>query len=59
MVDLHETSNPERNEQIDIVGWVFLALAIIIVAIAAIVAYDGNNAMVANTAVSQVAGPHG
>ena len=59
MVDLHETSNPERNEQIDIVGWVFLALAIIIVAIAAIVAYDGNNAMVANTAVSQVAGPNG
>jgi len=58
MVDLHETSNPERNEQIDIVGWVFLALAIIIVAIAAIVAYDGNNAMVVNTAVSQVAGPH-
>ena len=59
MVDLHETSNPERNELIDIVGWVFLALAIIIVAIAAIVAYDGNNAMVVNTAVSQVAGPHG
>jgi hypothetical protein len=59
MVDLHETSDPERNEQIDTVGWVFLALAIIIVAIAAIVAYDGNNAMVANTTVSQVAGPHG
>jgi hypothetical protein len=59
MVDLHETSNPEHNEQIDTVGWVFLALAIIIVAIAAIVAYDGNYAMVANTIVSQVARPHG
>jgi hypothetical protein len=59
MVDLHETSNPEHNEQIDTLGWVFLALAIIIVAIAAIVAYDGNNAMVANTTVSHVAGHHG
>lgn len=59
MVDLHETSNPERNEEIDTLGWVFLALAILIVAIAAIVAYDGNNDMVANTTVSHVAGHHG
>jgi len=59
MVDLHETRNPERNEQIDTVGRVSLALAIIIVAIAAIIAYDGNNAMVASTAVSHVAIPHG
>ena len=59
MPNLYETSNSERNEQIDTVGWVFLAFAVTIVAIAAIVAYDGNNAMDASTTVAQVATPHG
>ena len=55
MADLHETNNPEHNAQIDSVGWVFLAFAIAIIAIAGLVAYDGNNAMLENGPVSHVA----
>jgi hypothetical protein len=56
---LHETSNPERKAQIDTVGWVFLALAVVIIAIAAMAVYGDNDATVANTIVSQVARPPG
>jgi hypothetical protein len=59
MANLYETGDPKRKEQIDTVGWVFLVLAITIVAIAAMVAYNGNNAMVANTTAPHVAAPHG
>jgi hypothetical protein len=61
MSELHETSNQKREEeQIDTVGWVFAAVVVIITAIAAIIAYHGNdNTMVASTPVSRVAAPHG
>jgi len=59
MANLYERNDPKRKEQIDTAGWVFLVLAITIIAVAAMVAYNGNNAMVANTAVSQVSAPHG
>ena len=42
MVDLHETNNPERRPQIDTVGWLFLAFAVVITAAAAVVAYEAN-----------------
>ena len=55
MSDLHERNNPEHKAQIDSVGWVFLAFAVAIIAIAGMVAYDGNNAMLASGPVSHVA----
>ena len=60
MSELHETSDQKCEEQIDTVGWGFAAVAVIITAIAAIIAYNSNdNTVVANTPVSHVAGPHG
>jgi hypothetical protein len=53
MVDLHETNNPEREPQIDTVG-LFLAFAVAITAAAAIIAYQANDAMVANAPMSHV-----
>jgi hypothetical protein len=32
MVDVYETPNPNRDEQIDTIGWVFAAIAVIIIA---------------------------
>lgn len=55
MADLHETNHPQRNPQIDTVGWLFLAFAIAITAAAAIVAYQANDTMVASAPVSVVA----
>jgi hypothetical protein len=60
MSEFHETSNQKSDEQIDTVGWVFAAVAVIITAIAAIIAYHGSdNTIVANTPVSRIATPHG
>ena len=42
MADLYETSNPERKPEIDAVGWLFLAFAVVITAAAAVVAYEAN-----------------
>jgi hypothetical protein len=55
----HETSNPEYKAQIDTVGWLFVAFVVVIAAIAAMVAYDGNNTTVANSTVPHVAGHSG
>jgi hypothetical protein len=49
MSDLHEARDPEREPQIDTVGWVFLTLAVAITAAAALV-----DTIVANAPVSHV-----
>ena len=54
MSDLHEAREPEREPQIDTVGWLFLAFAVAITVAAAMVAYKANDMMVANAPVSQV-----
>ena len=54
MSDLHEARRPEREPQIDTVGWVFLTLAVAIAATAAVVVYNGKDTMVANAPVSRV-----
>ena len=54
MVDLHETNNSERRPQIDTVGWLFLAFAVAITAAAAMVAYEANDTMIANSSVSHI-----
>jgi hypothetical protein len=46
--------HPEREPQIDTEGWLFLVLAIGIIAAAVMVAYKGNDMMVANAPVSHV-----
>jgi hypothetical protein len=53
MSDSHEARDPEREPQIDTVGWLFLAFAVAITAAAAMVAYRANT-MIANAPVSQV-----
>jgi hypothetical protein len=46
MSDLHEARRPEREPQIDTVGWLFLAVAIGITAAAAMVAYNAKDTIV-------------
>jgi len=52
MSDLHD--HPKREPQIDTEGWLFLVLAIGIIAAAVMVAYKANDTMVANAPVSHV-----
>jgi len=59
MTDLHETDDPQYTAQIDTVGWIFVAFAIAITVMAAVVAYHGSGAMIANTPVPHVAGSPG
>jgi hypothetical protein len=56
MTDLHESSDPKYTAQIDTAGWIFVVFAVAITVIAAVVAYHGSGAMIANTPVSHVAG---
>jgi len=55
MTDLHETNDPKYTAQIDTVGWIFIAFAVAITVIAAVVAYHGSRTMIANTPVPHVA----
>ena len=59
MTDLHETNDPQYTAQIDTVGWIFVAFAIAITVMAAVVAYHGSGTMIANTPVRYVAGSPG
>jgi uncharacterized membrane protein len=54
MVDLRET-NMNRKVEIDPAGWLFLAIAVVITAVAAMIAYEANDTMVANGPASHVA----
>jgi len=55
MVDLRETNNPNRKVEIDPAGWLFLAIAVVvIIAVAAMIAYEANGAMIAKALVSHV-----
>jgi hypothetical protein len=59
MTDLHETNDPKYTAQIDTVGWIFVAFALAITVIAAMVAYHGSGKMIANAPVPHVAGSPG
>jgi len=55
MSDLHDALGPEREPQIDTVGWLFLTFAVAITAAAAMLAYKAaSDTMVANAPVSQL-----
>ena len=51
---MHETDNSQRNTQIDAVGWLFLAFASAIIAVAAAIAYEASDTRIANAPVSQI-----
>jgi hypothetical protein len=53
-MELRETSNPDYKTQIDTVGWLFVAVFVVITAVAGVVAYNANDLTVTNT-VSHVA----
>ena len=54
MADLHQTTrNP--NAGVDAVGWLFSAVSALIIAVAALIAYEANDTGVANAPVPQVA----
>jgi hypothetical protein len=55
MADLHQTRNPDPNAGIDAMGWLFSAVAVAIIAVAALIAYEANDTRVANAPVPQLA----
>jgi len=59
MTDLHETRDPKSTAPIDTVGWIFVAFAIAITAVAAMVAYQGSDTTIANTPASHTTGSPG
>src|SRR5215471_11915914 len=56
MTDLHETTDPKYTTQIDTIGWIFVAFAVVITVVAAIVVYQGSGVMIANSPVPHAAG---
>jgi hypothetical protein len=53
MADLHQT-RPDPNAGINAAGWLFLAFAAAIIAAAAMIAYEANDAGLANAPVSHI-----
>jgi hypothetical protein len=53
MADLHQT-RPDPNAGIEAVGWLFLAFAAAIIAVAAVIAYEANDTGLANAPVSHI-----
>ena len=54
MADFHQTRNPNPNAGIDAAGWLFSAVAVAIIAVVALIAYQANDTRVANAPVSQI-----
>jgi len=52
MTDLHQTPNP--NATINSMGWLFSAVAVIIIAVATLIAYQASDTKLANAPVPQV-----
>ena len=54
-MDLRETSNPECKAQIDTIGWLFVAVFVVITAVAGVVAYNANDLTVMKAPVAVAA----
>ena len=55
MSDLHEARDPKREPQIDVVGWLFSAVAAAIIALAAVIAYGvSDTTRLTNPPLSQI-----
>jgi hypothetical protein len=59
MTDLHETTDPKYTTQIDTIGWIFVALALAITVVAAIMVYQASGVMIADSPLPHVAGSPG
>ena len=59
MTDLHETTDPKHTAQIDTIGWIFVAFAVVITVVAGILVYQGSGVMIANSSVPHAAGSPG
>jgi hypothetical protein len=59
MTDLHETNDPKYTAQIDTIGWIFVAFAVGITVVAAILAYQASGVMIASSPVPHIAGSPG
>jgi uncharacterized membrane protein len=59
MTDLHETTDPKYTAQIDTIGWIFVALVVVITVVAAIEVYQASGVMIANSLLPHVAGSRG
>lgn len=55
MVDLHHARAPDPNAGIGAIGWLFSAFAVAILIAAAVIAYEANDARLANAPGSQIA----
>jgi hypothetical protein len=53
MADLHKTSNSQRTTKIDAVGWLFLAFASAIIAVAVVITYEASDTRHASAPASQ------
>ena len=53
MTDLHQARSPNPNAGIDAVGWLFSALVAVIIAVAAVIAYEAIDTR-PNAPVSQI-----
>jgi hypothetical protein len=54
MPDLHQTGTSDPKTGIDVVGWVFLAFASAVIAVAAVIAYEASDTTVAKSPVSHI-----
>jgi hypothetical protein len=54
MTDLHQTSNRDDSPGIDGVGWLFAAVAAAIIAVAVLIAYEGNDTNFPHAPLSHV-----
>ena len=52
MANLHETSNLERIAEIDLFGWLFAALVVVVTAGAWMVAYNASNVTISTTVLA-------
>jgi hypothetical protein len=55
MADLRETSNPECKTQIDTIGWLFVAVVVVITAFAGMIAYNSNDLSITKAPVAVAA----
>jgi predicted Co/Zn/Cd cation transporter (cation efflux family) len=58
MAEWHRTRNPQRRSGIDTVGWLFSVFVSVVIAVAAVIAYEANDTSPANTTVSHMPSPH-
>jgi hypothetical protein len=54
MADLHHRHTPESHAGIDALGWLFLAFACAIIAVAAVITYEASDTTVAKSPGSHI-----